>query len=123
MPPLSPNAPDSYHQLRSWYLARLRKSSLTSDMNSSLTPASLIRRDRDALEKLITRSADELSASNQSTHVKTRDFFKFARQYASVLASIVFIIFADLIGLIWLITSIPSYAAHLSWVIGALLLL
>jgi PAS domain S-box-containing protein len=123
LPPLSTNSPDSYHQLRSWYLARLRKSSLTSDANSSLTPASLIRRDRDALEKLISRSADQLSASNQTTHLKTRDFFKFAREHASVLASIVFIIFADLIGLAWLLTAIPSHASHVSWIIGALLLL
>lgn len=88
-----------------------------------MTPASLIKRDRAALEKLISRSADELSASNQTTYVKTRDFFKFARQHLSVLASIVFIIFADLIGVVWLITAIPAYSSHVSWIIGALLLL
>jgi len=88
-----------------------------------VTPASLIRHDRAALEKLISRSADELGASNQTTYVKTRSFFKFARQHASVLASIVFIIFADLLCLAWLLIAIPAYASHFSWLVGALLLL
>jgi PAS domain S-box-containing protein len=48
---------DADERLRSWYLARLRKAALQTQAGSDLTPATLVRRDRDALEKLIAEPA------------------------------------------------------------------
>jgi hypothetical protein len=47
---------ERYERLRAWYLAHLRKSQLTSDIAdiaNGMTPATLIKRDREALELLI----------------------------------------------------------------------
>src|ERR1700733_3958005 len=48
---------DADERLRSWYLARLRKTALQAEAGSDLTPATLVRTDRDALEKLIAEPA------------------------------------------------------------------
>jgi PAS domain S-box-containing protein len=50
------NTAQSYERLRAWYLAHLRKSQLVSDITSGVTPATLMKRDREALEQLIAES-------------------------------------------------------------------
>ena len=118
--PQTDTSSDSYNQLRSWYLARLRKTALTEGLSSSLTPASLVQRDRAALEKLITRCLDELQSDSRA---KRQNFLNFARQHLGVLTSISFIIFADLLGLAWLLTVIPEHVSHIAWITGTLLVL
>jgi hypothetical protein len=44
---------DATRKLRSWYLARLRKNALADETAYSATPATLVNRDRDAIQNLI----------------------------------------------------------------------
>jgi PAS domain S-box-containing protein len=57
---------DKYERLRAWYLAHLRKSQLTGEFADGMTPATLIRRDREALELLIAEQDASLSPLSKS---------------------------------------------------------
>ena len=48
----------SYESLRSWYLAKLRKSAIESQISGQLTPSALIAADREVIEKLIAERVE-----------------------------------------------------------------
>ena len=85
-----------YERLRAWYLAHLRKSNLVGDIASGVTPATLIKRDREALEMLIAESApgpqSNPSASSFATRLD-RPYFKPA----------LLIIIANGLGALWVL--------------------
>ena len=62
----SANKAKDYERLRAWYLAHLRKSQLVGDIAGDVTPATLIKRDREALEKLISETAPAVQAERAS---------------------------------------------------------
>jgi PAS domain S-box-containing protein len=100
-PPLP--ASTAYQHLRNWYLARLRRTALTDGTNSSITPATLIKRDRAALEQLISQTAEPPIEKSPSWQLVAPGFLRFAKKYLSVVISVAFIIFANLVGLVWLL--------------------
>jgi hypothetical protein len=53
MQPLS-----NYESLRSWYLAKLRKSAIEAQVSGQLTPSALIAADREVIEKLIAERSE-----------------------------------------------------------------
>jgi PAS domain S-box-containing protein len=55
-----------YERLRAWYLAHLRKSQLTGEFADGMTPATLIKRDREALELLIAEQDASVSSLSNS---------------------------------------------------------
>jgi len=57
------NADRAYEILRSWYLAKLRRSAIEARTSAALTPAALISADRDVIQKLIA----EKMLAQQST--------------------------------------------------------
>jgi PAS domain S-box-containing protein len=105
-PPLP--ASTAYQHLRNWYLARLRRTALTDGTNSSITPATLIKRDRAALEQLIAQTAEQPIEKSPSWQLVAPGFLLFARKYVSVVISVAFIIFANLVGLVWLLVVFHS---------------
>jgi hypothetical protein len=48
----------NYETLRSWYLAKLRKSAIEAQVSGQLTPSALIAADREVIEKLIAERAE-----------------------------------------------------------------
>lgn len=48
----------NYDTLRSWYLAKLRKSAIEAQVSGQLTPSALIAADREVIEKLIAERAE-----------------------------------------------------------------
>lgn len=64
-PPSLPIPEKEYAALRSWYLARLRKSALEESIGGNLTPFALIRADRAVIERLIAEKTAEQSRGTQ----------------------------------------------------------
>ncbi len=48
----------NYESLRSWYLAKLRKSAIEAEVSGQLTPSALIAADREVVEKLIAERSE-----------------------------------------------------------------
>lgn len=48
----------NYETLRSWYLAKLRKSAIEAQVSGQLTPSALIAADREVIEKLIAEKEE-----------------------------------------------------------------
>ncbi len=48
----------NYETLRSWYLAKLRKSAIEAQVSGQLTPSALIAADREVIEKLIAERSE-----------------------------------------------------------------
>jgi hypothetical protein len=62
----------SYALLRKWYLARLRKSLQQSFAGSDLTPATLIKRDEETLERISRASAGADYSATANVAVSSR---------------------------------------------------
>ena len=90
-----------YERLRSWYLAHLRKSQLVGDIASGVTPAALIKRDREALERLI---ADTAPVSN----VKPTGSADGGQTGRRQLKPIFVLMVVNLVVAIWLVTGIGN---------------
>ena len=69
--------PTNYDSLRSWYLARLRKSAIEAQVSGQLTPSALIAADREVIEKLIAERT-EADEKNENVIVKNSGNLKFA---------------------------------------------
>jgi PAS domain S-box-containing protein len=90
-----------YERLRAWYLAHLRKSNLVGDIASGVTPATLIKRDREVLEMLIAESEPvERSQSGAITDSNSLAA-RFARPYFK---TVVLINVANALGAFWLLS-------------------
>lgn len=64
---------DSYETLRSWYLARLRKSAIETESSATWTPKGLIAADRELVEKLIAeKTAADKNKERQAKHTIKR---------------------------------------------------
>jgi hypothetical protein len=48
----------NYESLRSWYLAKLRKSAIEAQVSGQLTPSALIAADREVIERLIAERSE-----------------------------------------------------------------
>jgi len=55
----------SYESLRSWYLAKLRKSAIEAQVSGQLTPSALIAADREVIEKLIAERSESDEAKDK----------------------------------------------------------
>ncbi|MBX9689018.1 MAG: hypothetical protein K2X27_20080 [Candidatus Obscuribacterales bacterium] len=75
-----------YERLRSWYLARLRKLSLESNIDRSLTPAALISADRENIEQLIMRNQENQLKARSNGNFLLRDLLFNLLVYALLLA-------------------------------------
>ena len=97
------NANQNYERLRAWYLAHLRKSQLVSDIASGVTPATLIKRDREALEILIADSTPDrqLHVKSDSLAVADND-----ASYRKNLNPVTLIYFVNVAVSVWLLTGI-----------------
>jgi len=49
----------NYESLRSWYLAKLRKSAIEAQVSGQLTPSALIAADREVIERLIAERSEQ----------------------------------------------------------------
>jgi uncharacterized membrane protein len=82
-----------YERLRSWYLARLRKSAHDAERQRSLTPASLIAADRAAIERLIADKARESEAVIR--HSRKLIDRQFGMVWSVLLISLALLVFAS----------------------------
>ncbi|MBX9686421.1 MAG: hypothetical protein K2X27_06935 [Candidatus Obscuribacterales bacterium] len=57
----------NYETLRSWYLAKLRKSAIEAQVSGQLTPSALIAADREVIEKLIAERGDFEEAQEEKS--------------------------------------------------------
>jgi hypothetical protein len=91
----------NYETLRSWYLAKLRKSAIEAQVSGQLTPSALIAADREVIEKLIAERAE--AEENQGKP-------KLASSGAVVYALLlwVFLIIAVLVSLFLFCLADPS---------------
>lgn len=71
MQPLS-----NYESLRSWYLAKLRKSAIEAQVSGQLTPSALIAADREVIEKLIAERS-EVEESKQTAKAADYSTLRF----------------------------------------------
>ena len=55
----------NYETLRSWYLAKLRKSAIEAQVSGQLTPSALIAADREVIEKLIAERSESEEAKEK----------------------------------------------------------
>lgn len=69
--------PTNYDSLRSWYLAKLRKSAIEAQVSGQLTPSALIAADREVIEKLIAERT-EADEKNENVIVRNSGNLKFA---------------------------------------------
>lgn len=67
----------NYETLRSWYLAKLRKSAIEAQVSGQLTPSALIAADREVIEKLIAERSETEEAKEKPRKVSTHGI-KFA---------------------------------------------
>lgn len=67
----------NYETLRSWYLAKLRKSAIEAQVSGQLTPSALIAADREVIEKLIAERS-EADDAKDSPKLRNTGGFKFA---------------------------------------------
>lgn len=67
----------NYETLRSWYLAKLRKSAIEAQVSGQLTPSALIAADREVIEKLIAERS-EADDNKEVIKVKNTGGVKFA---------------------------------------------
>lgn len=67
----------NYETLRSWYLAKLRKSAIEAQVSGQLTPSALIAADREVIEKLIAERS-EADDNKDQLKIKNTGGFKFA---------------------------------------------
>jgi PAS domain S-box-containing protein len=89
----------NYERLRAWYLAHLRKSQLADEVAGDMTPATLIKRDREALELLI---ADDSALTPQTNLASERQPLKLNPAILIVFVNIIvasWFLFAPVIGL------------------------
>jgi PAS domain S-box-containing protein len=94
-----------YERLRAWYLAHLRKSNLVGDIASGVTPATLIKRDREALEMLIADSEPVQPSHSGSNSFATR----LARPYFK---SVLLIGIVNGLGAFWLLSGFGSSVSN-----------
>jgi PAS domain S-box-containing protein len=97
---------DADERLRSWYLARLRKAALQAQAGSDLTPATLVRTDRDALEKLIAEPA-RTSSSEPKLDAKAKFTDAAPLTFSIALVAINALLF------VWILFDEPCSAALL----------
>ncbi len=97
---------DADERLRSWYLARLRKAALQAQAGNDLTPATLVRKDRDALEKLIAEPVKSSAAASKQELVSN---FKSAAPLIYFIA----LLLINMLLFIWILLDEPCSAALL----------
>jgi hypothetical protein len=89
----------NYESLRSWYLAKLRKSAIEAQVSGQLTPSALIAADREVIEKLIAErsEADEGKAQAKKKNSAALAFVLFLWLYliVGVMVSIFLYCLAD----------------------------
>lgn len=66
----------NYETLRSWYLAKLRKSAIEAQVSGQLTPSALIAADREVIEKLIAEREESDEPKLQAARKNKLDLIK-----------------------------------------------
>lgn len=67
----------NYETLRSWYLAKLRKSAIEAQVSGQLTPSALIAADREVIEKLIAERSEADENKDKPNVVANADGLKY----------------------------------------------
>ena len=101
----------NYETLRSWYLAKLRKSAIEAQVSGQLTPSALIAADREVIEKLIAERAESEENQTQAKGVGTSAllyaFLVWLYLIVAVLVSVILFCLGDMsIFMDMLLTSI-----------------
>jgi PAS domain S-box-containing protein len=101
----------SYQGLKSWYLARLRKAALAAQAENDMTPATLVLRDRQALEDLIAEAAQPTPEDTP----RKREYLPWV--------FCAFIVTTNILMLIWLVFDEPCLPALIPTAKAVLILL
>ncbi len=68
----------NYETLRSWYLAKLRKSAIEAQVSGQLTPSALIAADREVIEKLIAERSESEEEQSKNSRAAASNYLMFA---------------------------------------------